>query len=139
MSSITRPLACSRLIPGITTPDTRGSLGLLGALSSKPLGMKLLILATNGTEPGLAALRYLLDHLGTPYQVVLLAAGQPLPPLESNGKGLYQGIILTIGNLGICDPTCRSALSTENWAKLDQYTRDYKVRTVSYYTYPETR
>jgi len=168
MSSITRPLACllsllvcssaspqnigtpplpikielqylSKLIPALNTPNTTGLLGIVGALLPTPVEMKLLILATDGTEPGLAALKYLLDHLGTPYQVVLLAAGQTLPQLDSNGKGLYQGIILTTGNLGICDPTCRTALSTDNWVKLDRYARDYKVRMVSYYTYPEVR
>jgi hypothetical protein len=69
--------------------------------------MKLLILATDGTEPGLAALRSQLDHMGTPYDVILLAQGQPLPPLNSGSKGMYQGIILTLGNLGICDPNRR--------------------------------
>ena len=129
----------SKLLPALNTPATQGLLGTVGALLPKPVDMKLLILATDGTEPGLAALKYLLDHLGTPYRVVLLAAGQQLPALESNGKGLYQGIILTSGNLGICDPACRSALPVEEWVRMDKYTRDYKVRSVSYYTYPEAR
>jgi hypothetical protein len=97
--------------------------------------MKLLILGTDGTEPGLAAL----DYLGTPYQVVLLANGQTLPQLDNGIKGFYQGIILTIGNLGICNPACHSVLDVNGWATLDSYARNYHVRMASYYTYPEAR
>ena len=108
---------------------------------AKPLNMKLLILATDGSEPSLAAMETMLDRLGTPYQVVLLAGSspQPLPPLSNGTTGFYQGIILTTGNLGICDPTCRSALSTSGWQALDTYTSAYGVRTLSYYTYPDPR
>src|SRR5215475_12764504 len=80
----------SNPIPPITTLDTAG-LGLLTGVIhavATPVDMKLLILATDGTEPGLAALQFFLDYLGTPYQVVLLANGQPLPPLDNGIKGL---------------------------------------------------
>ena len=106
---------------------------------AKPVDMKLLILATDGTEPGLAASQAFLDRLGTPYQVVLLAKGQSLPSLDNGTKGFYQGIILTTGNLGICDPTCRSALSTSDWKALDTYAKNYSVRSLSYYTFPDPR
>jgi hypothetical protein len=123
----------------IITPDTTSLLGGIIHSLATPVDMKLLILATDGTEPGLAALKYLLDYLGTPYQVVLLANGQPLPQLDNGIKGFYQGIILTIGNLGICNPACHSALDVNGWATLDSYVRNYHVRMVSYYTYPEAR
>src|SRR5437870_2549342 len=129
----------SNPLPPIITPDTTGLLQGIVPSDPYPVDMKLLILGTDGTEPGLAALKYLLDYLGTPYQVVLLAAGQSLPPLNDGIKGFYQGIILTIGNLGICNPTCHSALSLDGWVKLDSYARNYRVRVVSYYTFPEAR
>lgn len=69
----------------------------------------------------------------------MLANGQPLPQLDNGSKGFYQGIILTSGNLGICDPNCRSALSLNDWVRLDKYAKAFKVRMVSYYTYPEAR
>ena len=106
----------------------------------KPVDLKLLILSTDGKEAGLAALREFLEYAGTPFEVVKLAAGEPLPPLsDGEAKGFYQGIILTLGNLGYCNPECRSALSPEGWARLDAYTRDFGVRTLSYYTFPEAR
>ena len=105
----------------------------------RPVEMRLLILATNGEEAGLAALRSFLDFQGTPYEVIKLAAGQPLPKLSDGAKGFYQGVILTLGNLGFCNPDCKSALDADGWRRLDEYTRDYGVRTLSYYTYPEAR
>ena len=105
----------------------------------RPVDLKLLILATTGDETGLSAMRSFLDYQGTPYDVIKLAAGQKLPALHDRNKGFYQGVILTLGNLGVCNPECKSALDPEGWDRLDEYTRDYGVRTLSYYTYPEPR
>ena len=74
----------------------------------RPVDLKLLILATTGEESGLAALRSFLDYEGTPYDVVKVANGQPLPPLNDDRKGFYQGVILTLGDLGVCRPDCRT-------------------------------
>ena len=119
----------------------RASLNPLEAAGSyrKPVDLKLLVLATDGKEAGLAAMAEFLEYAGTQFDVVKLAEGEPLPPLGNNTKGFYQGVILTTGNLGVCKPDCRSALSTDDWARLDAYTRDYGVRTLSYYTFPEAR
>ena len=105
----------------------------------RPVDLKLLILATTGDESGLGALRSFLDYQGTPYEVAKLAAGDKLPPLQDGVRGLYQGVILTLGNLGYCNPGCRSALDAQGWERLDGYMRDFGVRLVSYYTYPEPR
>ncbi len=104
-----------------------------------PLEMKLLILSPDGTEPGLAALRNFLDYQATPYEVVRLGLGEKLPKLNNETMGFYHGVILTTGNLGICDPTCHSALSAEGWTTLETYARDFQVRIASYYTFPEAR
>src|SRR5262245_19692704 len=79
------------------------------------------------------------EYQGTPYDVVKLAKGEPLPKLHDGQKGLYQGVILTLGNLGYCNPECKSALDPDGWNRLDEYTRLYGIRTLSYYTYPEAR
>jgi hypothetical protein len=113
--------------------------GLMQARADvRPVEMKLLVIAATGSEPSLQAIQSYLDHLGTPYDLVL-AAGQSLPVLDDGKTGHYQGIVLATGNAGVCDPTCRSALSTADWARLDTYTAAYNVRTLSYYTYPEAR
>jgi hypothetical protein len=105
----------------------------------RPVAMKLLVLAGDGNEPGFAAIRSTLDHMGVPYDAVI-ARNQPLPALASTDKGNYQGIILATGNLVFFDGAVyKSALDANGWATLDAYARDYRVRTVSYYTFPETR
>lgn len=106
----------------------------------KPVSMKLLVLGGDGTEPGFEALKSFLSHIGVPFEARLATAG--LPPLADSTKGLYQGIILSTGNLSIYDASTggyRSALSQADWLALDNYARDYGVRTVSYYTFPEPR
>lgn len=103
-----------------------------------PRDMKLLVLSVNGTEPGLEALKFFLDYIGTPYDVVMTLT-QPLPALFDASRGYYQGIILATGNLGVCDPTCRSALSAADWTRMDNYMKDYGVRAVAYYAFPEPR
>ena len=104
--------------------------------------MKLLLIAAVETEPSYLSLRSFLDTLSIPYEAFIAAKpGAILPPLSDSttGKGNYQGILLATGNLGICDPGCRSALSSGDWTALDNYSRDFGVRTVSYYTFPEAR
>ncbi|MBI4876678.1 MAG: hypothetical protein HY822_18740 [Acidobacteria bacterium] len=129
----------SKPLPGVTSPSSL-SLASAAAASSltKPRDMKLLVLTGDGTEPSFAALRFFFDHIGVPYDTVI-AKNPTLPQLDNPSKGLYMGIVLATGALGVCDPVCRSALPTEGWTALDNYARNYGVRTVSYYTYPEPR
>jgi hypothetical protein len=106
----------------------------------RPLDMKLLVIAANGQEPAYPAIRSALEHIGVPYHAII-ARTQPLPPLGDAAKGYYQGIILTSGNLAVQDANGNwsSALSPEAWATLDNYARDYNVRTVAMYAFPEPR
>lgn len=115
--------------------------GLASAASGylRPVDLKVLILATTGEEAGLAAVRSFLEYQGTPFEVARLAKGDKLPKLHDGKRGFYQGVILTLGNLGYCNPECKSALDPDGWAALDEFTRLYGVRTLSYYTYPEAR
>lgn len=106
---------------------------------ARPLEMKFLVLTATGSEPSFLAIQSALDHLGTPYQAVALANGQALPPLQDGDNGLFQAVILATGNLGVCDPTCRTALSAQDWARLDAYSAAFSVRTVGFYTYPDPR
>jgi len=106
---------------------------------NEPVQLRMLVLAASGNEPSFAGVRTVLDQMGTPYDAVALGKGESLPPLEEDGVGRYQAIILSTGNLGICDPDCRSALPAAGWDLLDRYAARYGVRTLSYYTFPEAR
>jgi hypothetical protein len=117
--------------------------------TGKPLAMKLLVLAGNTGEPSYGAITAFLNQIGVPFTAQILSAMPPDAngnrlssfPLSdsSTGRGLYQGIILTNGNFGVCDPTCHSLLSAADWSALDTYAAQWGVRVVSYYTFPEAR
>jgi hypothetical protein len=105
---------------------------------SQPRDMKLLVIGVDGNEPSFQAIVSFLDYIGIPYQTVL-SLNQPLPELVSGSKGLFQGIILSTGNLAVCNPTCHSALPQASWDALDAYTATYKVRMAAFYAWPELR
>jgi len=107
--------------------------------ASKPLNMKILVLAASGSEPSYNAILAFLNRMGTPYEAVVLGKGDRLPALDDGSTGRFQGVILATGNLGICDPNCRSALAPADWARLDAYCAAFSVRTVTYYSFPEAR
>ena len=83
-------------------------------LALKPVDLKLLVLAGSGTERSLPNKSFLND-IGIPHDDVILApagkAAVPLPPLNDQTKGFYQGIILATGALVACDAqgVCASA------------------------------
>jgi hypothetical protein len=120
-----------------------------------PRNMKLLVVALDGSEADYSAIKFFIETIGIPYDTAFtLRRGAspdiapqtfPLPALSTGGKGLYQGIILTSGNLGYCytpqgkSPVCQSSVSQAGWKALDDYARNFGVRTVSYYTFPEAR
>ena len=123
----------------VNWPEARQGAVQTAGFYPRPVAMKLLLLSGDGKELSLKALQLGLNYLGIPYDSVI-GSTQPMPPLTENGKGLYQGILLATGSLAYqSDGVWKSALSSESWAQLDAYCRDYQVRTVSYYTFPEAR
>src|SRR5262249_19679766 len=130
----------SNLLPPLLTPVTNTLTGILSLLS-KPRDLKLLVISADGTDPGYAAIRAILDQIGVPYDAVVLTQTHgALPALETSSKGLYQGIILSTGNLATCTTNpCSIALPAQGWTTLDKYAAQYGVRTLSYYTFPDPR
>jgi hypothetical protein len=124
------------------------SVGMLAA-SSPPVMMKILVLAGNPNDLGYLSISSYLTQLGTPYQTVFVdnlspdgsgnrLSGVPLTD-STTGNGLYQGIIQTDGSFNVCTSTCKSELSTADWAKLNNYALQYGVRVVVYDTYPDAQ
>ncbi len=103
---------------------------------------RLLVIAADGTEADLAAIRQSLDFLGTPYTVytaTLHPNGLTSDLLFAVTNGFYQGVILTTGNLSYFDGTAyRSALNTTEWQTLWDYEAAFGVRQVTWYTFPTT-
>jgi hypothetical protein len=128
----------SQPLPQVPT-NTQRRVFADAAVTPKPLDMKLLLITGDGSEPAYESLRSFLEHVAIPYHAIV-AKNQPLPPLGDSTKGFYQGILLTSGNLAINDAgNWRSALDPAGWTALDNYARDYRVRTVAAYAFPEPR
>ena len=100
----------------------------------------MLVIASDGQEVDLPAIKQALEYLGTPY-TVYVASQTPnglTPDKLSNGcHGFYQGIILTTGTLSYFNGTdWVSALSQQEWTNLWNYEATMGVRELSWYTYP---
>ncbi len=107
---------------------------------SRTVDLKVLVLATDGTEADLPAIQQALDYLGTPY-TVYIASQHPnglTPATLSNGcHGYYQGVILTNGQLVYDNGTSSvSALSQQEWTNLRNYEASRGIRQLNWYTYP---
>ena len=103
--------------------------------------LKLLLIAADGRETDYPALRAFLDQIGVPYDT-LLAVETALTPSrlwDGVGRGNYQGVVLTTGNLTYYDAAAaqwRSAFTDAEWATLWDYERRFGVRQITSYTYP---
>lgn len=120
-------------------PSLTASVG--AADPAKPVSMRLLVIAADGNETDYPAITTFLDEVGVPYDKIL-AADTPLTAsmLSDGTTGRYQGIVLTTGNLTYFDAgagTWQSAFSPDEWATLRQYQKDFHVRSVTSYTFPE--
>jgi len=99
------------------------------------------IIAADGSEPVLGALRQAADYAGIPYTLYVASKtpGGFTPALLSNGgtHAYYQGIVLTTGSLGYQNGTTwTSAFSPSEWQTLWDYQAKYRVRTAIAYAYP---
>lgn len=107
---------------------------------SPTVDLKVLVIASDGNEADLPAIKQALDYLGTPY-TVYIAAQTPnglTPDKLSNGcHGYYQGVILTNGVLAYYNGSAWvSALSQQEWTNLWSYQASMGVRELSWYTNP---
>ena len=124
-------------------PATRSAVNArTAAVLPCPVAMRLLVIAADGREAVLPAIRETLDYLGTPYDLHVASLPDSLTPaMLSDGGcfGRYQGIMLTNAELGYvnADGSWGSALSSTEWETLRQYEALFKVRRASWYTYPQ--
>jgi hypothetical protein len=108
------------------------------------IDMKLLVISADGNEPVFSAITSTLEHIGIPYDAMiakdeLLTAARLCSITGTSGRGRYQGILLTTGNLAFFNTDSgnwESAFTTEEWSRLWQYEAKYRVRQVTLYTFP---
>ena len=110
----------------------------LDAASVDKVALRVLVIALDSADFGVATWSSVLDRVGTPYDV-MLARDVPLTAdrlVRSDGTGRYQAILLTNHSLLYPDGSggYLSAFDAAEWNLLWQYERDYDIRQVSLYT-----
>jgi hypothetical protein len=111
------------------TPQVRGS---VTAPADVTLDARLLLVAVNGSEPALAAMRAELDEIGIPYTVVTTSTAPVTAAALSDGPthGLYAGIVrVTCGAGAGPDPASVAAL--------DGYAAAFGVRSACLYAHAD--
>lgn len=112
------------------------------ALTNAAIDLGVLVLAADGNDNTLPAIRKALDFIGTPYTVYAAAqtpGGLTYDRLASGPHSFYSGVILTTGSLGYSPDggaTWSSALSAAEWQTLWQWEADFGLRQVNWYAYP---
>jgi hypothetical protein len=110
--------------------------------STSSLALKILVISADGTEVTLPAIQQVLDYIGVPYTLWIASERQgqlTAAQLASGNHGFYQAVFLTTGNLAYTPDggaTWRSGLSNQEWQTLWAYEATFKVRQVSWYTFP---
>lgn len=134
--------------PPKSIPDrialVRNAAPTMQANTSATVDMKILVIATDGTEADLPAITETLDYIGTPYTVykAALTPGGLTPdkladPTNAT-RGYYSGVILTNGDLGYSNNGVWTiALNATEWKNLSDYQVAFGVRRISWYTYPQ--
>src|SRR5262245_4837122 len=114
----------------------RASSHKLLALGPGSVEARFLVMAGDGTEAELEAIRSVLDYRGVPYDVFVATSQPPLTAdrLYSGDHGHYQATILTDSALWAGDG---SALSAAEWIVLADYEQRFGVRRVSLNTWPD--
>ena len=125
----------------MTSPVASKSWTILAA--KKPLKMRILVVSADGNETDLPAIQAFLRQLGVPFTTLVATQTTLTPQLLVNGAtGLYQGVILTTGNLthNAAPPgqpeNWVSAFTAEEWQTLWSYEAAFKVRQVTSFTFP---
>lgn len=110
--------------------------------TSTTLGMKVLVISADGTEPVRSAVEEALDYHSVPYStwIATQRPGQLTPDALASGcDGAYQGVVLTTGALAYSPDggaTWTSALTSAEWLALRTYEAQFGVREISWYVYP---
>jgi hypothetical protein len=134
------------------------ALALPLALAAPPLpvtpgeriDLKVLLISTDGSEPGYGAWRAALDREGVPYETFVAFAGQARTATLDDARladyaahrARFQAVILATGDLGhaVSNPdgsvSYLSALTDAEWAALAKFERTFGIRRLSDSTAP---
>lgn len=112
----------------------------LALVASPIMDQKVLVISADGKEVDLPAIKQSLDYLGTPYTLWTAQANPgafTADRLYQGSHSFYQAVILTTSNLVYeTNGEYLSALSPTEWQTLTDYEGAFRIRQVTYYSYP---
>jgi hypothetical protein len=124
-------LAFMLFLAGIQTAQGNPPAPPPPACSTPTIDMKLLVISNGKAEADFAAIKQILDYLGTPYDVFDMSVntGGITSSMLSDGSchGYYQGVIFTYGGY---------IYSLPGMSNLTSYEQAFGVRQLNWYMYP---
>ena len=130
------PSAAKSAVIGQALPSAEAALAAGAIVTNPVLDMKVLVLYRPGDADGVAAMvKGYLDILGLPYDMLDTAQAAPAGTLEAAdlwdgvNRGYYYAVFITTSNIW-------AALSPAEKTTLTDYERDFGVREVTWYAYP---
>jgi hypothetical protein len=132
---------------GVGTPILAAAPLGVGTNRLSPRDMRVLVIAADGNETDLGAVKAALDNVGMPYTVLIGTQTELTPALlwDGVGRGYYQGVIMTTNSLTYTPDggaTWQSAFTAAEFQTLWDYESSFGVRQVTSYTaafgWPET-
>jgi hypothetical protein len=113
----------------------------MAAPGGRRIGLRLLLITPDASEPSYLAARSALDRIGVPYDVLIATTTELKPNMLSNSVNqcYYRGIVVTVSGLGYFDTSTRqwtSAFTVEEWATLADYEHACSVRELVWYGWP---
>ena len=111
--------------------------------AGKSVDLKVLLLSADGTEPTYHWWKTALTNEGVPFDTIVGSTADPITAdtLRAGADhGRYDAVVLATGGLAYSPDggfTYVSALSGDEWAALQAYEREFAVREVDAYAYPQ--
>lgn len=111
-------------------------------VTNPSLDLRVLVIAATQDDVTLAAIKQSLDYVGAAYDVWVASEhlGQlTADKLAVGSHSLYNAVFLTTGNLAYspdAGQTFQTALTPDEWNTLWAYEAAFKVRQVTWYTFP---
>ncbi|MGP3919705.1 Agd3-related carbohydrate deacetylase [Nonomuraea sp. 10N515B] len=131
------PRAKKGTVPIRRSASAATSAAALAAAASDRVALRVLVVAVDQNDWGIATWRSMLNRVGAKYDV-LLTKTQPLTTatlIQTDGTGKYNAILLTNGSLLYNNGSgWVSGLDATEWNTLWAYEREYGARQVSLYT-----
>ncbi len=136
----------ARLIAVASAAVALASMAPASAGAAQRIDMKVLVLGTSSSDPNLVSWQAALQREGVPFETIITSAGHTpitastLSDTMANGtqEAKYQAIIVSVGQLPVCEVSCVSSLSQTEWSAIEEYEQTFNVRQLTGEIFPSS-